>query len=354
MQNEYRVIGVMSGTSLDGVDLAECNLYYSEGNGWEFNIGVTETVPYSEEWMRKLREAVFFSEGRLTTLDKEYTQLLGGMISDFIQRHQLKDIDAVCSHGHTILHQPEKGLTLQVGNLPEIARAIGLKVVCDFRVQDVELGGQGAPLVPIGDRLLFGDYDACLNLGGFANVSFERGEERIAYDICPVNIVLNALSEKLGKPFDEDGRIAATGIMDIELLNELNRLPYYQSKPPKSLGLEWVNEKIWPVLNASESSVENKIATFTEHAAMQIAGNFKSGTSILITGGGAFNKFLISKIRKSKAIEIIHPTSDIIEYKEALIFGLLGVLRLRNETNCLASVTGASRDHSSGKVFRKD
>ncbi|NND62951.1 MAG: anhydro-N-acetylmuramic acid kinase [Flavobacteriaceae bacterium] len=350
-KNQYQVIGVMSGTSLDGVDLAECRFTFSEETGWDFNLGVTETIPYSSSWKAKLGEGVHFSRGRLSTLNEDYTQLLGRIISEFIEKNKLQNIDAVCSHGHTILHQPEEGTTLQIGNLHELADLVNATVVCDFRVQDVELGGQGAPLVPIGDRLLFGNYDYCLNLGGFANLSFEQNGKRIAFDICPMNIVLNVLAEEMGKPFDEDGKIAANGIVDFDLLNILNQLEYYQTSPPKSLGLEWVNKHIWPILNASEISVEDKIATFTEHAAMQLAGNFEPGHSVLSTGGGTYNKHLMSRLLSYKAVELIIPEPKIIDCKEALVFGLLGVLKLREETNCLASVTGAKADHSSGVIF---
>ena len=228
---------------------------------------------------------------------------------------------------------------------------LGKTVVCDFRVQDVELGGQGAPLVPIGDRLLFSEYDYCLNLGGFANCSYEKNGQRIAFDICPVNIVLNKYAEKLGKDFDENGKFAESGIVDENLLHQLDSLKFYSGKPPKSLGLEWVKENIFPLLEASKISSEDVLRTFTEHIAVQLAKQFSDRASVLITGGGAYNSFLIERFKNLSAIEVVVPSKEIVEYKEALIFGLLGVLKLRDEVNCLASVTGASKDHSSGKIF---
>ena len=349
-KNNYHIIGVMSGTSLDGIDLAEIIFSISEEK-WTFEILAAETVPYSSFWKDELREAINYSQEKLDRLDFKYTEKLSEEISKFIKKHNILEIDAVCSHGHTILHRPEKGLTYQIGNLPRISKTLGQTVVCDFRVQDVELGGQGAPLVPIGDRLLFSEYDYCLNLGGFANCSFEKNGERIAYDICPVNIVLNKYAEKLGKDFDEDGKLAASGKVDEALLKKLNSLSFYIEKPPKSLGLEWVVEHVFPLLKSSEISSEDVLRTFIEHIAIQLANQFSENSSVLITGGGAYNSFLIERLKKLTSVEVIIPNPKILEYKEALIFGLLGVLKLRDEVNCLASVTGASKDHSSGKIF---
>ena len=349
-RNKYHIIGVMSGTSLDGIDLAEIIFNFSEAK-WNFEIITAETVPYSSFWKDELREAINYSEEKLERLDFKYTEKLSEEILKFIKKHNILEIDAVCSHGHTILHQPEKGFTYQIGNLPKISKMLGQTVVCDFRVQDVELGGQGAPLVPIGDRLLFPEYDYCLNLGGFANCSFEKNGERIAFDICPVNIVLNNYAEKLGHNFDEGGKLAASGKVNEALLVKLNTLPFYNKKPPKSLGLEWVKEQIFPLLDASGISSEDILRTFTEHIAVQLAKQFRENASVLISGGGAYNSFLIERVNKIAQVETAIPFREIVEFKEALIFGLLGVLKLRDEVNCLASVTGAERDHSSGKIF---
>ncbi|MDC7999656.1 anhydro-N-acetylmuramic acid kinase [Aequorivita todarodis] len=349
-KQKYHIVGVMSGTSLDGIDLAEIVFTYSEAK-WKFEILAAETVPYSSFWKDELREAINYSEEKLERLDFKYTEKLSEEISKFIRKYNILEIDTICSHGHTILHRPEKGLTYQIGNLPRISKMLGQTVVCDFRVQDVELGGQGAPLVPIGDRLLFPEYDYCLNLGGFANCSFEKNGERIAFDICPVNIVLNNYAEKLGQDFDEDGKLAASGKVNEELLQKLNSLSFYAEEPPKSLGLEWVKAQIFPLLDASGISSEAILRTFTEHIALQLANQFSDNASVLITGGGAYNSFLIERLKNCAPVEVIIPSPEIVEYKEALIFGLLGVLKLRDEVNCLASVTGALEDHSSGKIY---
>ena len=341
----------MSGTSLDGIDIAEISFTLSEEKRWSFEILAFATKAYSSVWKEKLQQAVSLTEDQLNVLNLEYTEYLSEVILNFINNYQIENLDAVCSHGHTILHQPEKGLTLQIGNLPKLAKLLRQKVVCDFRVQDVQLGGQGAPLVPIGDALLFNQYDYCLNLGGFANISSNSEGQRLAFDICPVNIVLNIYAEKLGFPYDDKGEISASGALNKELLAQLNELPFYVEKPPKSLGLEWVKEFVLPILDASIVSSEDKMRTIVEHIAVQISTQIKTGTTVLVTGGGAYNEFLISRIRSYKGMKLMIPASNIIEFKEALIFGLLGVLRLRDEINCLASVTGAKQDHSSGNIF---
>ncbi len=362
----YNVIGIMSGTSLDGIDLAY--IAFAKSDTWTYKIHKAITIPYTERWKKRLQNGIYLSDEELQTLNIEYTQYLGGIIRRFVESideipastfSKLSadkcagiGIDAVCSHGHTILHQPEKGVTLQIGNLPELATYIQQTVVCDFRVQDVALGGQGAPLVPIGDQLLFPEYDYCLNLGGFANVSFEQNTKRIAFDICPVNIVLNLLAERLGVPFDEGGKLAEKGTLIPELLEKLNALEFYKIPPPKSLGLERVQKNIFPLLEKTNACTEDLLHTFTEHVAIQLANTFKQNALVLVTGGGAYNSYLLKRIKSHKNLKLIIPSNEVIEYKEALVFGLLGVLKLRGEVNCLASVTGAEKDHSSGEVFK--
>ena len=348
----YNVIGVMSGTSLDGVDLAHIQ-FRINNQKWTFEILENETIPYSPNWVSRLKQAVDYSKEELEILNQDYTQLLASIISDFIKRHSISDLDAVCSHGHTILHQPQNGFTLQIGNLPKIASLIQQTVVCDFRVQDVQMGGQGAPLVPIGDRILFSEYDYCMNLGGFSNVSFEENNKRIAFDISPVNTVLNFYANQLGLNYDNKGLISHTGQTNELLLTQLNSLDFYKKTHPKSLGFEFVKETILPLIENFEITIEDKLRTFTEHVALQIALALptKKG-SLFITGGGAYNDFLIERVQSYlPEMKIIIPEAKILEFKEALIFALLGVLKLRNEINVLSSVTGAEKDHSSGAIF---
>jgi anhydro-N-acetylmuramic acid kinase len=298
---------------------------------------------------------VDYSKEQLEKLNQDYTKLLASIIADFIEKNKISTLDAVCSHGHTILHQPQNGFTLQIGNLPEIASLIHQTVVCDFRVQDVQLGGQGAPLVPIGDRILFPEYDYCMNLGGFSNVSFEQNKQRIAFDISPVNTVLNFYANQLGFDYDNKGIISKTGKINETLLKQLNALDFYKKVFPKSLGFEFVKEIVLPLIESSEITIEDKLCTFTEHVAHQItlALTNKNG-SLYITGGGAYNDFLIERIQSYlPEMKIIIPSAKILEFKEALIFALLGVLKLRGEINVLSSVTGANNDHSSGIVYKK-
>jgi anhydro-N-acetylmuramic acid kinase len=313
----------------------------------------SETIPYSEYWLNLLKNAVTFSEDKLVELNKNFTDLLSDIIVTFIEKHTLKNLDAICSHGHTILHQPQNGYTLQIGNLPKMAKIINQTVVCDFRIQDVQLGGQGAPLVPIGDQILFSDYEYCLNLGGFSNISFQENSTRIAFDISPVNTVLNFYANTLGLDYDDKGLLARSGKINSELLAELNALEYYKKPFPKSLGFEFVKETVLPLLEKYSIPIEDKMHTFTEHIAMQIAKALpKKEGKLLITGGGAYNDFLIERTQHYlPKIKIVIPDTKILEFKEALIFALLGVLKLRGEVNVMSSVTGAKTDHCSGFIY---
>ncbi len=351
IKDSYFIIGVMSGTSLDGLDL--CYVKFEIKNDWKFDIIQAETISYSEKWKESLINSIHLDKSRLHELDMEYTTYLADQINHFITKNQLTQLDAICSHGHTVLHQPNNQLTYQIGNLATLASRIGKTVICDFRVQDVKLGGQGAPLVPIGDKLLFHDYDICLNLGGFANLSYDINDQRVAFDICPVNIVLNHFANKIGFNYDDKGGLSKSGTINDDLLTALNDLRFYEKLPPKSLGLEWVKTTIFPLINSFELSSNDILRTFTEHIAIQISKvlNQNPQASVLVTGGGAYNTFLMERLIGLTNLSIILPSHEIIDFKEALIFGFLGVLKLRNENNCLQSVTGAVHDHSFGKIF---
>lgn len=351
-KTEYRLIGVMSGTSLDGVDLVFTEINFQDKS--DFSIIAAETFPYSNEWRNKLSTAINLDPTELNKLDEEYSKYLAEEIKRFIQKYDIDLLDAVCSHGHTVKHLPKQGITYQIGNMPNLAKLIEVPVVCDFRVQDVELGGQGAPLVPIGDRLFFNEYKYCINLGGFANISMEKDSQRIAYDICALNTVLNYFMRKLHKDFDEDGKLAREGKLNRELLNKLDSVQYYKKLPPKSLGIEWVNCEIIPILENCKSDISSILKTFSIHAATQIANSLDNDpkSKVLLTGGGAFNKFLIEEIRSSSKCDFELPDEQLINFKEALIFALLGVLKLKEEINVLSSVTGSKIDHSSGRIYK--
>lgn len=347
--NETFVIGVMSGTSLDGIDLVY--VCFKNNGDKNFKIIHAETIQYSKEWKQLLQNAIFSDKDALQQLDVTYGQFLGGILNNFISNNKIVKIDFIASHGHTILHQPQKGITLQIGSGQEIAKITKQKVVCDFRTKDVKLGGQGAPLVPIGDELLFSEYDFCLNLGGFSNVSYSKDNIRIAFDICPVNTVLNFYANKLGLEYDASGKIASEGKINETLLKKLNALTFYQQKPPKSLGLEWVQKNIFPLIDELETDIPSILRTFVAHIALQISKVIYKNDKVLITGGGVFNTFLMDEIRQYSKSQISVPAKELIDYKEALIFAFLGLLKVNNKINCLQSVTGASKDHSSGVLF---
>lgn len=364
---EYNVIGLMSGTSLDGVDIAFCKFTF-DNQKWQFSIAESETIPYPSEWVNALlklekTDALSFMQAHV-----EYGYYLGKLVDDFVKKHSLNP-DFVSSHGHTIFHtlvdqhivtnldkfNLPKRITTQIGSGSAISAACELTTVCDFRTMDVALGGQGAPLVPIGDELLFADYDFCLNLGGFANVSYRHNNKRIAFDICPVNIVMNTLCNSIGKNFDNEGEIAKSGKVNKGLLNELNALSFYQlpANKPKSLGKEWVLEFMQPLLNKHNLTAADALSTFCEHIALQIAKtlNDKAKGNLLITGGGAYNLFLLERIKHYVHHEVSTTDKTTIEFKEALIFAFLGVLRMRGDVNCLSSVTGARHDNCGGAIY---
>ena len=353
----WHAIGLMSGTSLDGVDLAYVK--FTQNNGYDFEILETESVQYSEKWKKKLISAFSENGENLTWLNAEYGLFLGQCVNEFRARYNIGKIDFVASHGHTIFHRPERGYTLQIGDGGILAAETGLKVICDFRSQDVAFGGQGAPLVPIGDELLFPAYDFCLNLGGFANVSYHDGDERKAFDICPANIVLNEYTRKAGFEYDDRGRMAAEGKLNEDLLGSLNELPFYALQHPKSLGYEFVVETVLPLIDNFGLDLKDVLQTFVEHAAVQISMVIegvcknlkKEKANLLVTGGGAFNDYFIERLEHHCVAEVSIPEREIIEFKEALIFAFLGLLKEQGEVNCLKSVTGARKDHSSGLVY---
>jgi anhydro-N-acetylmuramic acid kinase len=346
----FNVIGVMSGTSLDGLDIVYVK--FTQNESWSFKIINSKTYKYEDSTTEILNEISRKSIKEIKEIDLKYSKKLAKMINEFINEFSINKIDFVSSHGHTAIHDPSNLITYQMGNLSTLSKEINQKVICDFRVQDVKLGGEGAPLVPVGEKYLFHEYDSFINLGGFANISNHKGESLIAYDICPVNIVLNNLSKNIGKDFDDKGSIASSGKLIINLYEELEKLEYYQSSPPKSLGIEWVDKYIFPLINKySDYPSEDLLNTLSNHIANQISNNLKNLDKVLVSGGGAYNDYLIHLIRSKTDSEIIIPSKNIIEFKEALIFAFLGVLRNLNINNCYSSVTGASKDHCSGKIF---
>lgn len=356
--NNFKIVsvGLMSGTSLDGLD-ACCATIERRGDRWSFQINATAGYTYTDEMKYALgMGAQKMSALQFVAFHSRYGQFLGECVNDFVTKHDLHP-DIVASHGHTIFHDPKNKIMYQIGDGAAIAATTGIPTVSDFRRLDIMLDGQGAPLVPIGDRLLFADYDYCLNIGGFSNISFDLDGRRIAFDISPANYPVNHYVRPLGLEFDRDGDIGRSGHVCNSLLDRLNALPYYSTDGPKSLGREWVEKEVYPLVDSYGLPLADRLATLYEHAAMQVARVIerypKSAHSrMLVTGGGAYNKYLVERLRALCRCNIEIPSSEIIEYKEALIFAFLGALYMADEPSCLSSVTGARRDNIGGMLFK--
>jgi anhydro-N-acetylmuramic acid kinase len=347
---EYKALGLMSGTSLDGLDLCNAS-FYLEKNKWTFKINNSTTYPYSSEWHDKLKNAQHLSGILLQKLHTDYGNYLGKTAKKFIELNKINP-QIISSHGHTVFHEPQNQFTFQLGNGANIAAKSRIKTVCDFRSTDIALNGQGAPLVPIGDLILFNNYQACLNLGGFSNISIKKNE-LIAFDICPVNIVLNYLSNLLGLQYDKNGAIAKSGLFHQELFDELNNIEFYNNTPPKSLGREWLEQVFKPIVDKYDLDISTKLNTITRHIAKQIGNTIKFhkiNTPILLTGGGTKNNFLTECLR-AEDISLSIPNQELIDFKEALIFGFLGILRELEITNTLNSVTGAMKNNIGGCIY---
>tara|TARA_B110000259_G_scaffold97507_1_gene112688 strand:- start:619 stop:1629 length:1011 start_codon:yes stop_codon:yes gene_type:complete len=332
----------MSGTSLDGIDLAIC--IFTKNQAWEYKIEKSNTLKYPISWKSKLATLHTQNKAIVEQTDIQFGQYIGETINTFLNGEK---VDFIASHGHTIFHQPENNYTLQIGCGKTISQATKITTINDFRSLDVSLNGQGAPLVPIGDLLLFPKHKYCINLGGFANISIKKNNEIIAFDICPANIVLNNICKELGIEYDYNGDISREGKIIPTLLQQLNQLDFYIKKAPKSLGREWVEEHISPILKNHKP--ESLLCTFCEHIAIQI-GKFAADESALFTGGGVFNSYLMERITFHSKAKILLPNKELIEFKESLIFAFIGVLKIRGEVNCLKTVTGADIDNCGGII----
>ena len=367
----YNVIGLMSGSSLDGLDIAFVELQETAGK-WDYEIKATTCHRYNNDLRIKLRDAVNLNALEYQLLHTFYGHYIGEQVNDFIKQNDLDHrVDLIVSHGHTTFHVPEKLMTAQLGDGAAIAAETALPVVTDLRALDVAFGGQGAPIVPIGESLLFPDFDFFLNLGGIANISAHIGEDSakkvIAFDVCPANRVLNMLAEKLKFSFDENGEIATSGKLHPQLLQKLNSLDYYKQSFPKSLANNFGTDIIYPIIESFSIEVKDALHTYVEHITYQIKNAVVAcresdhdtdadmgEKKLLVTGGGAFNKFLIKKLSEelqSANVTIVVPEDNIIMYKEALIVALIGVLRWREEYNVLSSVTGAKRNSIGGALW---
>lgn len=341
-----RVLGVMSGSSLDGLDLALCQLE-EHGGRWSFSIVDARTDPYDANFRHRLLAAMPGSALDMARLHRDLGDRIGRSCTDFLAG---RTVDLIASHGHTLFHQPSEGLTVQIGCGARIAAITGRTTVCDFRTLDMALGGQGAPLVPLGEQLLFPEHKAFLNIGGICNLSLHHGDHVIGYDLCIGNQALNFLAEEAGMPYDMDGVLARSGEVDDGLLARLNALPFHQQPPPRSLGREWFEEDVRPLIADARMPLPRRMRTAVEHMAQQIGRAMRGHQGpLLVSGGGAHNSFLVERIATHVPVEL--PPPLVIDYKEALIFALLGVLRMRGEPTALASVTGARQGSSGGAVF---
>lgn len=350
MKTNYTALGIMSGTSLDGLDLALCE-FSVQNHTWQHQVIKANTIAYNDDMVSRLKTMEQLSGPQLLQEHLAFGHFIGNEINSFLQAISIRP-DLIASHGHTLFHEPNFGFTFQAGHGQAIAIKTGITTISDFRIKDVLLGGQGAPLAPFGDLHLFSQHQFCLNLGGFANITKKLGtEEIIAFDICPVNYVLNRLMQKLGKPFDKNGETARQGILNQALFEKLNQNDFYSQAAPKSLGREWVEKNVFPILDKSELNTTDLVRTYTEHSAFQIAKQLQANAKVLITGGGAFNAFLLEKIKEYSNALIVNSSTEVIDFKEAIIFAFLGVKRLRNEVNCLAQVTGATKNSCVGELF---
>ncbi|HEV8284676.1 MAG TPA: anhydro-N-acetylmuramic acid kinase [Chitinophagaceae bacterium] len=357
----YRAIGIMSGSSLDGLDIAFAEFQENAGK-WNYDIRKADCYSYSHEWIDRLKTATSLSALEYQLLHVDYGHYIGQQIDKFINENNLHyQVALISSHGHTTFHVPEKKMTAQLGDGAAIASETQLPVVSDLRALDLAFGGQGAPIVPIGEKLLLGDYNFFLNLGGIANISF-KSDPYIAFDICAANRVLNMLANDAGKEFDENGSMATEGKINVELLNKLNALAYYKQPHPKSLANDFGTDTVYPIIKETNCTTQDALRTYVEHIVIQISEALKNiqsliintQCSMLITGGGAFNTFLIKRLTeelKSIQIEVVIPNEDLIKYKEAMIMAFMGVLRWRQEHNVLSSVTGATRDSIGGALW---
>ncbi len=362
----YKAMGLMSGSSLDGLDVVFVHLLENKGR-WSYVIKAADCLPYNEEWQHRLKNAPLATALEYALLHADYGHYTGCQVNRFIEKKGIQmQMDLIASHGHTVFHRPDQKMTAQIGDGAAIAAETGVAVVSDLRNFDVALGGQGAPLVPMGEQLLFPDYQLFLNLGGIANISFhDEEEERVtAYDICPANRVLNALAAQMGKAFDRGGEIAATGNIHRDLLQELNAQDYYQQTPPKSLANEFGTEILLPLIEKYDLTPADGLRTFTEHIALQFEKSIAqllidknpltSDYRLLVTGGGAFNTFLVERLREQLVehpAALILPDEETIQYKEAVVMALLGALRWRENNTTLPSVTGASHASIGGALW---
>jgi anhydro-N-acetylmuramic acid kinase len=358
----YRVIGLMSGSSMDGLDIAFAEFHENAGK-WSYEILHADCYPYPEEWTYRLTKAVTLNALEYQLLHVDFGHYLGRQVNTFIEQYGLQyKVALIASHGHTTFHAPTRKMTAQLGDGSAIASETHLPVVTDLRAMDVAFGGQGAPIVPIGEKLLLGNYDYFLNVGGIANIS-ANAEQYLAFDVCAANRVLNMLANEAGRDYDENGEMARKGNLNNGLLLKLDQFDYYRQPYPKSLANDFGTDIIYPMIKREGIGTNNALRTYVEHISGQIKNSIESlaksngkmqNAKLLATGGGANNTFLIERLSekiRELNVEVVVPDKSLVNYKEALIMALIGVLRWREEYNVLSSVTGAQRDSIGGALW---
>jgi anhydro-N-acetylmuramic acid kinase len=362
----YKVLGLMSGSSLDGLDIAYCSITWEGNCVTNWKLLETETLPFSDTWKNRLTGLPTQNGLIFAKTNTYFGHYMAELVNTFVKKYNIKELDFIASHGHTIFHDPDKRISIQIGDGAALAAHTGYSSICDFRTQDVALDGEGAPLAPLADRYLFGGYDFYLNIGGIANLSANAGNNNwVAMDNCPANQVLNTLANELGAEYDDNGRWASQGEVNKALLEQVSNFDYYTNPYPKSLGNEWIREYILPLYLAADCSLKDKLATACEHIAIEIANSIhyiirkeglqKTSYKLLSTGGGTFNSYLMETIEaycnQKVEVEVFLPKPDIISFKEALLMALLGVLRVEEIPNSLKSITGAKRDTVNGAIY---
>ncbi|MEE9373511.1 MAG: anhydro-N-acetylmuramic acid kinase [Saprospiraceae bacterium] len=353
-KSKLTICGVMSGSSLDGLDMAICSFEPREENKLEWNIDRSSAVAFPDQLAADIMACYESSSAFIYKVEQDFTEFCALSLKEFIGQGS---VDYIGYHGHTIFHEPDRGYTTQIGNAHHLAQKLGIKVIAQFRNKDVALGGQGAPLAPIVEKYLFPEYTAFLNLGGIVNIGIHNNENISAYDITACNQALNHLSSFFNKKYDNNGEIASTGSVDPNLLNKLNLLDFLNQEAPKSLSNTWVHQQFIPILDNHKALTNDKMATTVSHIATEIAKECQSisqGGAVMASGGGVHNGFMMDEIKNNLAqmgISIIKPSDTISEYKEALLMALMAYLRVYDVPNCLASVTGASRDSCTGIIF---
>jgi anhydro-N-acetylmuramic acid kinase len=336
----------MSGTSLDGLDVAICE--FTCDPTWSGRILQFNMFDFSESLRSSLKNSMILTAEELWKLDKSWAHFAAECVSKTSPELLLR-VQLLSSHGHTVFHNPQDGYSVQIGSGAVLAAQSNLPVVCDLRSLDIAYGGQGAPLVPLVDSTLFSEYTACLNLGGFANISILPK----AWDIGVCNNLLNILAREKGVEYDAEGSIAKSGKIIGDLLQQMLSIPYHRLPPPKSLGVEWMQKELYPLLEkVADHPLEDRMRTAVEYIAISIVNDCPKAGKILVTGGGAFNRFLIQRLNElGDGVEFYLPDSEVINGKEAFAFAFLGLLRWLGKPNVLKSTTGARKESSGGAVW---